>query len=402
MPMHAAIVVLLAALGSAPAQPADPLTLETALTEAGAREPGLAGAQAREAVAQGELEVARTLAPLSLSLAGGGNDPRWSVGVAQRLPVLGARSARIAAAEQGVRSAEQERRATQARVRAETRKAYFSLVHARQLAEAASRALEITRQSEEAARLRFSTGAGPELDLVQAGLDRASAEVRLLTQQGEVEALSTELSLLLGRDPHRVLEPAGGKPPALPSLEEVLGRAQQAPRAQALEAAISGAEATLRAAHRERWPSPSLGVSVEGEGPRGANVFLRGSLDLEVPVPGLGRGEVDRAEASLVLARATAGEERQRRLAEIIAAHQRLSASLAALARFPKEILPAADRTEQMALESYRVGRSPLSSLNDARRAAADTRAQAAEAAFAAQAAFAGLELAAGIALDEN
>jgi hypothetical protein len=104
----------------------------------------------------------------------------------------------------------------------------------------------------------------------------------------------------------------------------------------------------------------------------------------------------------LRVASALAAEDRQRRFSELVAAHQRLAAALAALERFSADILPATETAERMALESYRAGRSALVSLNDARRAATDTRAQAIEASFNAQAAFAALELAAGVALDEN
>lgn len=401
--MLAVTVALLLVLNSGtPAQAPETVTLETALAEAAARAPGIAGAQAREAVARGEVELARTVAPLTVSLGGGWNDPRWSLGVAQRLPAPGARADRVLAAEQSAHAAEGERRANEASIRAEARRAYFALVHAKQLVATATRALEIARESEAAARLRFETGAAPELDVVQAGLARASAEAQLLTQRGEHSALSAELALLLGRDPLRPLEPTDAGPPALPSLEELLARAGQAPLALARQADQAAAEATLRAARRERWPVPVVGVAVEGDGPAGRMVALRGALDLDVPLPGLGRGEVDRAAASLRLAGALADEDRRRRLAEIIAAHQRLSAALEALRRFPEEILPAAEASERMALESYRAGRSALASLNDARRAATDVRTQAADAAFAAQAAFAALELAAGVSLDEK
>ena len=388
--------------GGVLAQIPEELTLKSALAEATAQAPGVAEARAREAVAQAEVETARTLAPLAVSLGGGWNDPHWSAGLSQRLAPPGARAARIRAAEQGVHSAQGERHAREAQARADARQAYFSLLRAAQLADTASRALALAREAEEAAQLRFHTGAAPELDLVQARLARASAEAQLLTQQGEVAALSAELALLLGRDPRRLLQPAPGSPPRLPSLEEVLSRAGQAPLAQARQADIQATEATLRAARRERWPTPSLGVAAEGEGPRGASVFLRGSLDLEMPLPGLGRGEIDRAEALLGVAHVLAADDRRRRLSELVAAHLRLAAALAALERFSADILPAAEATERMALESYRAGRSALSSLNDARRAATDIRAQAIEASFNAQAAFATLELAAGATLDEN
>jgi cobalt-zinc-cadmium efflux system outer membrane protein len=401
--MHFATVALLVILNGGEAAPSrDALTLEATLAEAAAKAPGVAETQAREALARGEVELARTLPPLTLGLGGGWNDPHWSAGVSQRLPVPGARAARIQAAEQGLLSAEGERRAHAATARADARRAYFSLVRARQLVDTATRALSLARESEEAARLRFETGAAPELELVQARLARASAEAQLLTQQGEVAALSAELALFLGRDPRRVLEPVNLAPPSLPSVEEVLARAAQAPLAQARAADVAAAEATLRAARRERWPAPTVGVSVEGEGPRGANAFLRGALDFDIALPGLGRGEVDRAGASVRVASALAEEDRQRRFSEIVAAHERLAAALAALERFSADILPAAETAERMALESYRAGRTALVSLNDTRRAATETRAQAIEAAFNAQTAFAALELAAGIALDEK
>lgn len=385
------------------ATPPDDLTLEVALSEAAAHAPGLAAAQARQDVARGALEATRTVNPLGVALGAGGNDPRWTVGLTQRLPLFGSRAARIRAAEQGVVSAEAERFASEARLRAETRRAYFALVRAGQLAETSARSLELIRESESIARLRVETGAAPELEAVQVGLTRASAEVQLAAQRGEVAALSAGLALYLGREPRRALRPMEpSAAPPLPALEDVITRAEGAPSMRARQADITSAEATLQAARRERLPVPSVGIAVEGDGPGGRSVSLRGALDLEVPLPGLGRGEVDQAEASLRLARALADEERLRRRSDIVVAHQRLAAALAALARFPEEILPAADKAQRMALEAYRAGRTPLVALNDARRAATDTQAQAVEARFAAQTAFAELELAVGVALDEN
>lgn len=401
--MHPVSVALLAVLScGAAAQAAEALSLRAALAEAGGRAPGIAEAQAREAVAQGDVEAARTLAPLTVNLGAGGNDPRWTVGLAQRLPAPGARSARILAAEQAARSAGSERGASEAKVRADARRAYFSLVRGAQLVTTAERALALARQSEEAARLRFETGAAPELDVVQARVARATAEVQLLTRQGERAALSAELALLLGRDPRPPLEPTEAGAPPLPSLDAVLERAGQSPLARARQADVAAAEATLRATRRERWPTPTVGVAVEGEGPGGATAYLRGALDFDVAVPGLGRGEVERAGASLRLAGVLANDDRRRRVAEVVAAHHRLASALAALQRFTADIFPAAETAERMALESYAVGRSPLATLNDALRAGTDTRAQAAEAAFSAQSAFADLELAAGVSLDEN
>ncbi|WP_158617127.1 TolC family protein [Corallococcus exercitus] len=379
----------------------EPLTLRSALLEATSQAPALAQARAREAVARGEEELARTFSPLTLSVGGGGNDPRWTVGLTQRLPAPGARAARVLAAELTARGAADERRASEATARADARRAYFSLVRARQLLETSARALALARESEAAAVLLFETGAAPELDLLQARIARGSAEVQWLTRQGEITAATAALALLLGRPPGAALEPVDEPPPALPSLEAVLAVGARSPAAEARQGEVSAAEATLRASRRERWPTPTVGVSVEADGPGGRSTYLRGALDLDLFLPGLGRGETVRAAASLELARARQNEERRSRWTELVSSHARLSAALAGLARYAEEILPAVEKTEGMALESYRVGRSPRVALNAALQTATEMRTQAIEAAFAAQSAFADLELAAGVPLDE-
>ncbi|MBF5045939.1 MULTISPECIES: TolC family protein [Myxococcaceae] len=381
---------------------AEPLALEAALLEAAAHAPALAEARARQAAAHSEVGAAGALAPSTASVGAGFNDPRWSVGLAQRFSAFGARSARVAAAEAGARGAEAEARAGAAGVRAEARRAYFALVRAEAQLSAAERALQLARSGEEAAQARFDTGAAPELDLIQARLTRANAEAERETQEGERSARSAELAGLLGRDPARPLQPVGSAPPPpLPALAAVLARAATAPQALAGQAQVEVADAQLRAAQRERWPAPTVGVSVEAEGPPGEQRrYLRGGLELELPLLGLNGAEVRRAEATLRLAQAQAEADARRRRPAVVAAHLRLEAALRALAHYPKEILPAAERVEQMALEAYRAGQAPLSALNDARRASAETRDRAAEAAWAAQAAFADLELAAGVPLD--
>ncbi|MCY1042258.1 TolC family protein [Corallococcus sp. bb12-1] len=394
------VPLLLWLFGVAPT--ASSLTLHAALEEARDRAPTLAPARAQEGVARGEVALARTFAPLTLSLGGGGNDPRWTVGLTQRLPFPGARAARIDAAELALRGASEERRASEASVRAEARRAYFTLVRSRRLVDSSQRALMLARESESAATLLFATGAAPELDLLQARIARASADVQVLTCQGDVTAASAALALLLGRAPTETLSPLDVAPPELPSLDAVLARATGSPVAAARQADVAAAEATLRATRRERWPVPTVGVAVEADGPGGRSAFLRGALGLELSLPGLGRGETVRAGANLELARARENEALLSRQSELVAAHARLAAALAGWRRYVAEILPDVERTERMALEGYRAGRSPRVALNAALQVASDTRTRAIEAAFAAQVAFADLELAAGVPLDES
>lgn len=397
--MSPTVVILLLLRGLTPM--GEPLPLREAFLAARARAPANAQSRAQEAVAQGDEAIARTFAPLTLSLWGGGNDPRWAVGLTQKLPAPGARAARILAAELTTRSATDDRRASEAAVRADTRRNYFSLLRAHQLVEASARALSLARESESAAALLFESGAAPELDLVQARIARGAAEVQLLTHRGDLVAASAALALLLGREPRVVLEPVDALPPPLVELDSVLALAARSPAGEARQSEVAAAEATLRAARRERWPVPTVGISVEADGPRGRNAFFRGALDLDLSLPGLGRGETARAAASLVSARARQNEDQRSRRTELVSAHARLAAALAGMARYAEEILPAVEKTERMALEAYLAGRSPRVALNAALQAATEMRTQAIEATFAAQSAFADLELAIGFPLDE-
>ncbi|WPB79571.1 TolC family protein [Archangium violaceum] len=398
--MLPALLLLLAAAPGPGAPP--PLSLQAALGEASARGPAVLEARARQELARGEVTVARALDPFVLSVGGGGNDPRWSAGVSQRLVVSGARGSRVAASEADAQAAALLQRQALAEARSSARKAYFALLRARQLTEVARRSLSLALQSEQAARLRFETGAAPELDLVQASLARASVQTEVVTREGEQLALSAELAQLLGRAPELPLAPSASPVPALPPLETVLARARQSPGLLATRASLAGEEARLEAARQERWPAINLGVGTEGDGPGGRMVAARATLDFEFPLFGFNQGAISRARAAIELARTLEQNAARGRSAQVLAAHRRLEAALRALALYPEELLPDAERVERMALEAYGAGRSTLTTLNDARRAAADIRTQAIEAEFNAQTAFAELELAAGGALDEN
>jgi outer membrane protein, heavy metal efflux system len=391
---------ILLLLATAPSQSApQPLSLQAALQEAEARAPAVLEARARQEVARGDVAVSRALEPFVLSVGGGTNDPRWSAGVSQRLPLFGVRGARVAASEADASAAELQYRQAVAEARASTRKAYFALLREQQLTEVARRNLSLAQQSEEAARLRFETGAAPELDLVQASVARAAAQTDVVNREGEQLALSAELAQLLGRDPASPLRPSTDPVPELPSLDTVLARAEQSPGLLATRATLLGEEARLEAARRERWPAIRLGVGSEGDGPGGRMVAARASLEFDFPLFGFNQGAIARAQAAIGLARTLERNVLRTRFSGVLAAHRRLEAALRARERYPGEILPAAERAEQMALEAYSVGRTSLTTLIDARRAATDIRTQAIDAEFKAQTAFADLELAAGVEL---
>lgn len=384
---------------------AEPITLSAALAEAAARAPALRRSLARAATRRAEVGTVAALAPTELTVEGGLDEPRWTAGLSQRLPSL-AQGARVDAATAEARGAELEADQGAAEARAAARRAYFALLRDQQLVQLAGAQVEIAAQGEAAARARFQSGAAPRLDAVQAALARATAEAERTSREAERDASSADLALLLGRDPALALEAADAPPPSLPSLDAVLSRASTGPAAKARDAEVQAAQRQLDAARLELVPSATVGASLEPFQTSGAEtspppaIGPRATVSLEVPLLGFNRGEIGAAGARLSEANLQRELAARERSAAVLAAHRRLARALDALRRYREEIVPAAAEAEQMALEAYRSGRAPLSSLLEAQRAGGEVRQRAVEAAFGAQDALAQLETAAGVPLD--
>src|SRR5439155_20004397 len=127
-----------------------PISLEEALAEATLRAPDIGAAQARAAAAEAGVSAAGQLPPTALSVGGGRDDPQWSVGLTQRFPAFGARSARIDAAESEAIAAREDALQTIALARAQARRAFFALVRARSLEALADRTVVIAKGAEDA------------------------------------------------------------------------------------------------------------------------------------------------------------------------------------------------------------------------------------------------------------
>jgi len=383
---------------------AEPITLPAALAEATARAPALRRSLARAATRRAEVGATAALAPTELSVEGGLDEPRWTAGLSQRLPSL-AQGARVAAATAEARGAELEADQGAAEARAAARRAYFALLRDQQLVQLHKAQVEVASQGEAAARARFQTGAAPRLDVVQSALARATAEAERASREAERDASSADLALLLGRDPAWRSKRRTAPPPSLPPLDAVLARAGEGPAAKARDAEVQAAQRQLDAARLELVPSATVGASVEPFQGTGAEVSPpplgpRAVVSLEFPLLGLNRGEIGAAAARLGEANLQRELAARERAAGVLAAHRRLGRALDALRRYREEILPAAADAEQMALEAYRAGRAPLSSLLEAQRSGGEVRQRAVEAAFGAQDALAQLETAAGVLLD--
>src|SRR5206468_13120383 len=127
----------------------------------------------------------------------------------QPIELGGKRGRRIALAEAVMKTGEAELARTQADVRAQVRKAYYSLAATQARLVIAVDLEGIARRARDVARERYEAGAVPRLEVVQADLNLDQATNEATSVAGERDASRAELNALIGRDPRaptRVVE----------------------------------------------------------------------------------------------------------------------------------------------------------------------------------------------------
>lgn len=341
-------------------------------------------------LAQGELQVATARRPgaalllqgnpeLSASagprLRAGSVSPQVSVSVSQPVEVGGQRGARIDAAAAAIRSAEARLAARTAAVVAEVRQAFGRALAAQAGVTIADEAVRLAKQALAAAEQRHQAG-----DASRVEVNTARIEVGRTSRAGVAAALraqvcQAELRLLLGLGPHEDLRLKGtletlAPPPAL----EAQARARALDRradVRAARAEVDEAEAELRLATRDAFPSPRLGASYGTE--EGAHI-VQGTLAWEVPL-------FNRNQAAQALARGRVSQSRlslqaleQRVTQEVELALARVRAARAAADAFGAEVLRAAESSVELANEGYRAGQLDFLQLLLIRRDALDAR----------------------------
>src|SRR5438477_4967242 len=112
---------------SPPASPAPPLTLDEAFALAAANNREITAARLRRAIDEAGIDVARERPNPDLRYEQAKETPHQSLTASQPIELGGKRGRRIALAEAVMRTGEAELARTQAEVRAQVRKAYYSL-----------------------------------------------------------------------------------------------------------------------------------------------------------------------------------------------------------------------------------------------------------------------------------
>lgn len=355
--LYALVCVVVSATGARAQE--GPLTLSQALAMAREKSPMVVNARARVS----EAEAARVAAAMRVDnpQIDAGAGPRFSepsnqidleIGVSQMFENGGRRDARIAAANEGVASAEARLLAAQ---RDAVRQAAVAFVDAqyllRQVAQLAD-AVTLAAEVQQVAERRFALGDVAALDVNTARVERA----RLESERARVEAerlvsLGT-LGEILGLSTIPSVT-AGPETPQTRTIEDLLRAIDARPELRAIDADIRQAEARL--ALGKATSKPQLGLSARYDRDEGDHVVLGG---LVVTLPLFNKGQDINAEATariaslraerIAIANAWAVVVRARLLA--------LTSLRQALEIIERDALPAAIDNEGLARRSYETG----------------------------------------------
>jgi cobalt-zinc-cadmium efflux system outer membrane protein len=388
-------LILLVSLGSAPAQQATKLTLQSALDLADKQNLDLAAARRRRAVALAGVQIARQRPNPTLSFEALRDSPHEALLFEQPLEFGPKRGRRIEVARQEGALTEVEIAALARQVRRSTREAFYRALLTRAESERLARVVQLTQRLEQIARERFEAGAVPQLEVMQAGLEvsRAQADLQVAEQREKVSL--SQLNALLN-------EPAGtpcvlvgsledAKP--LPSLPELIGRASQSnPELQRLAQEQKIEQSRRGLLKAERIPNLGLQFGTDFNAPPDFRAGPRGQLSLELPLFMRNQGQIAQSFAYQQVLDAEVAATQRVVAARVEAGYFDLKAQQTQVELYQDKVLPIARQVESLAAESYRAGKTSILAVLQAQQSVQDVERSYLESLFALQSNHASLE----------
>ncbi len=296
----------------------------------------------------------------------------FGVSLAQRFEIAGERGLRLEAARRTKERLEAELAEARWGVHRDVHAAFHRALVARERGAAAERLLGFQEQLLDVTRRRLRAGDTSALAVRVAEGELSQARVAQVGARQDYLGARLELGAFAGWPASHPPAPAGTldqahDPPSHQTLVEAARRHQ--PRSKTLQAASTEADARARAADREAWPEPTLGIELSREGAPSGLEEKTAHLTLSLPIP-LGRRNQGPRAAARAEARIAQAEERAfgSRLDSRIARHRSAVAAAAARLRaFGTEILPTFEENLRLIQRALELGEIDILQVSVAR-----------------------------------
>jgi outer membrane protein, heavy metal efflux system len=393
------------------AQQTRTLTLSEGLAMADRQNLDLAAARERKAFAAAGIRVAGERPNPALSFSASRDAPHEGALIDQPLELGPKRSRRIQVARGEAVLTDLEIAALSRQIRHDVRDAYHTAEYARSVSEQKRSLLTLAKRLRDIAQARFDAGDVPQLEVIQAEVEvaRADAQARLAQQEQNVAVSRWNALLNEPAESRWEFSSELAELPASPSRTELTDKALRAnpdlQRAKQEQAVEQARESLLRA---ERIPEFSLGVGGDFNNRNAADpnasgdytAGLRGQFTVGLPLFSRNQGEIAQSVAAQKeLVREIAATQRTVS-SQVESAALEFDARVAQVGILRQTVVPAAQRLESMAEDSYKAGKANILTLIDAQRNANQVQQDYLDSLLAAQQAFAELEEVVGAPLD--
>jgi cobalt-zinc-cadmium efflux system outer membrane protein len=372
-----------------------PLTYESALELALARNLDLEAAKRQRAIREAAVRASRQMPNPDLTAESARDTPHQAVILGVPIEIGGKRARRIDLAREEVSLADADIQRTTRAVRRDVRTAFYSLVAANERVRLAEAALGIARGLREIAQARFDTGAAPRLEVMQADLGVARAEADLDLARSSETAFRATLNGVLNFPPQHALVVTAnlydhGSPPAYEQALRVAAVSNTDLTSLDRQIAVEQRRTDLFRA--ERVPTPIFSIGADLNAPPEFDVGPRVGISIGLPLFNRNQGEIAGSIATTLQLRGQRDATARAidnalfgTLATIEAQRHRVEA-------YQQRLVPTAIELESLSEESYRAGRTSVLGVLDAQRSLRDLRDEALQAALDVQVTLGALE----------
>lgn len=402
---HIGIFVLIcaAALATAAQQEPQKLTLAQALDMANRHNLDLIAARAQRVVAAAGVRIAGQRPNPTGNFTALRDDPHegWWFDIPLELGSKRERRIDLARA-QGVLT-DDDVAAIERLTRQSVRDAFFALALAQGVTAAKNDAVSLAKRLRDIAQQRYETGDVPQLEVFQADLVLSQAQADYQVAQQEEKVALNDFNLLLNEPPSTewdLATPLDGLP-SEPSLSDLLARASKSNADLAKISQQEKIEQSQRALYQaQRIPNLTVSLGMDYNSPHNFRYGPRSQVSMEVPIFMRYQGEIAESDASLVALEDQAAATRRAVQGHVESAFLQLDSREAQARLYKDSLMPAADKLEGMAEESYKAGKVNILSVLDAQKNVQAVREQYLQSLLAVQQAFAQLEATVGTPLD--
>jgi cobalt-zinc-cadmium efflux system outer membrane protein len=284
----------------------------------------------------------------------------WIVSASQMFPYPGKRGLKGDMAKADAEGQKAFLEALRLRVVARVKELYYDLFLAYKTIDILQEKIDIFSRVEGAALARYSTGTGPQQEVLMAQTEKYMILERQVMSRQKIQALEAMLNLTAGREPTAPL----GRPKQLPStkfdfvLDDLTTKAYEAsPEIRVKEKMIAASEAKLQMAKKE-YPDVTINAGVNQAGPDFQNMYmLTASVNLPIYFQTKQEPAVKEATASVSEAKHDLEATKLMLASTIRDNYSMLKTADKLIDLYENALIPKSTQDYQLALSGYGAGK---------------------------------------------